>query len=59
MPLLLSVKAAATHIGVQYRQLLAAVNAGEIPTYRLRRSRELVDVQEIMALMRKQGAEKH
>ncbi|MEC8664473.1 MAG: hypothetical protein VXY16_03270 [Pseudomonadota bacterium] len=54
-PRLLNIKEAALHIGVHYRQLLDSVSDGTIPTYRLHKSRKLVDVDEVVAIMREQG----
>ena len=45
----------ARKIGVPYRQLLEAVNAGIIPYYRLGNSHRLVRPSEVIALMRNEG----
>ena len=49
---LLTIKKAASIIGVQYRQLLEAVKCGDIPHYKIKSSRMLVSVPEIMAIMK-------
>lgn len=51
-PLLTSIKEAARQIGVEYRQLLRAVNDGNIPHYRLGTGVRLVDVSEILQVMK-------
>lgn len=52
---LLTIKKAATEIGVQYRQLLDAVNNGTVPHYKLGKSRMLVSVPEVIAIMKTQN----
>lgn len=54
-PELLTVKKAATIIGVQYRQLLNAVHCGDVPHYKIGKSRQLVNVQEVVAVMKQDG----
>ncbi len=49
---LLSLRQAAKAIGVQYRQLLNAVNEGLVPYYKLRKGRMLVSVSEVISIMR-------
>ena len=49
---LLPIRRAAEHIGVQYRQLLEAVNEKIVPHYKLRKSRMLVSVSEVISIMR-------
>ena len=49
---LLTIKKAAQEIGIQYRQLLDAVNEGTVPHYRLRKSRKLVSIPEIIEIMK-------
>ncbi len=50
-PMFVTIKEASKIIGLQYRQLLVAANQGEIPTYRLRKSRRLVRVEEVISMM--------
>lgn len=47
-PYLLTIKQAAIRLGIQYRQLLDATNAGEIPYYQIGKSRRLVSVSEVL-----------
>lgn len=49
---LLPIRRAAKAIGVQYRQLLNAVNEKLVPHYKLRKSRMLVSVSEVISIMR-------
>mgnify|MGYP003579950388 CR=1 FL=1 len=58
-PALLPIKRAAEVIGLEYRQLLSAANEGLIPTYRLRTSRYLVNVAEVISVMKVKGSEQH
>jgi len=51
-PKLLPINKAAEVIGVHYRQLLDAVNEGEIPHYRIKKSHRLVSVPEVLAIMK-------
>jgi len=55
-PRLYTVKEAALLIGVQYRQLLSSVSDGTVPHYQLKKSRRLVDPDEVLAAMQKQEA---
>lgn len=55
MPELLPIKKAASLIGVQYRQLLNAVNSGDVPHYKIGTSRQLVNLAEVVAIMKKNG----
>ena len=55
VPRLLPIKAAATELGLEYRQLLSAVNEGLVPHYRLRTSRLLVSISEVIAVMKIEG----
>ena len=50
-----TIKSAAEIIGVQYRQLLDAVNDKTIPCYRINKSRRLVDIEEVVSIMRAQA----
>lgn len=50
-----TIKEAASALGVQYRQLLDAVNDGTVPCYRIKKSRRLVSVPEILEIMKSQG----
>lgn len=52
---LLSVRAAASALGVQYRQILEAVNTGKIPHYRLQKSRRYVRLDEVLTIMKQQA----
>lgn len=54
-PIFLSIKAAAYELGLSYRTLLEAVNAGVVPHYKLRNSRMLVLVPEVVAIMKNGG----
>lgn len=49
---LVTLPQAAKEIGIQYRQLLEAAKAGEIPCYRLKSSRLLVSVSEVISCMK-------
>jgi excisionase family DNA binding protein len=52
---LYTIKQAANHLGVQYRQLLDAVNDGTIPHYKIGKSRRLLNKNEVLTLMKVQG----
>lgn len=52
---LYTLKQAASIIGVEYRQLLTAVNEGKVAHYQLGRSRRLVSIPEVIAAMKSQG----
>lgn len=54
-PIFLTIKAAAYKLGLSYRNLLEAVNAGVIPHYKLQNSRMLVSVTEVVAIMKNDG----
>lgn len=56
---LLTIKQASICIGVQYRQLLEAVNNGTVPFYQLHKSRKLVSVPEILEVMKIEHEEKN
>lgn len=47
-----TIKSAAEIIGVQYRQLLESCNDGTIPCYRINKSRRLVNIEEVVSIMR-------
>ncbi len=49
---LVSIKKAAYLIGIDYKQLLRAANAGELPLYKLGNSYRFVLVSEVLACMR-------
>ncbi len=49
---LLPLKQAALKLHVNYRQLLDAVNCGDVPTYRLRKGRRLVNLNQIIEIMK-------
>ena len=51
-PMLVTIKEASKIIGLQYRQILTAANEGQIPIYRLHKSRRLVNVSEVISLMK-------
>jgi excisionase family DNA binding protein len=51
----LTIKGAATALGVRYWLLLGAVNNGDIPCYRLGNSRRRVRLSEIEAVMAAAG----
>lgn len=55
-PHLVTIKKASEIIGVQYRQILNALHEGIIPHYRLGNSRMLVNVSEVISIMRNNGA---
>lgn len=57
-PRLLPLRKAAAEIGIDERQLRNAIKEKLIPHYRLRKSRTLVSVQEVIAIMKSQGEEK-
>lgn len=48
---LLTLKQAAEAMGIPYRPLLDAANAGQVPCYRLGQSRRMVFVSEVLASM--------
>lgn len=50
-----TIKKAACLIGVQYRQLLDAVNTNLVPHYKIGSSRKLVNVSEVIAIMKADG----
>ena len=50
-----TIKSAAEIIGVQYRQLLESCNDGTVPCYRIKKSRRLVDIEEVVSIMRTQA----
>lgn len=52
LPELFTVKKAAAKIGIQYRALLDAVNQGTVPHYRLGKSRQMVNVTEVIKIMK-------
>tara|TARA_R110002124_G_scaffold149220_1_gene315068 strand:+ start:216995 stop:217225 length:231 start_codon:yes stop_codon:yes gene_type:complete len=52
---LLPIPKAAKIIGVQYRQLLDAVETGNVPHYQLGKSRRLVSVPEVVSIMQTRG----
>lgn len=51
-PELVTVKKAASILGVQYRQLLLSINLSEIPHYRIQKSRRMVRLDEVLAAMK-------
>ena len=51
-PILVTIKEASKIIGIQYRQILIAADEGTIPVYKLHNSRRLVNVSEVISLMR-------
>lgn len=53
---LVTVRQAAETIGVNYRQLLCAVNERVIPSYRMKRSRTLVKISEVISCMAQPSA---
>ena len=58
IPQLFTIKYAAKQIGMQYRQLLDAVNSGEIPHYRIGKGRRLVSISEVIRLAKCHGGTK-
>jgi hypothetical protein len=54
-PELLTIKKTALVIGVQYRQLLEAVNLGTVPHYQIEKSRKLLNPAEVIAIMKNDG----
>jgi hypothetical protein len=52
-----TVSKAAQIIGVQYRQLLDAVNTNLIPHYKIGHSRRLVNISEVIAIMKTDGGQ--
>lgn len=46
---LLTIKQAAKVLGIEYRQLLRGVEAGQIPFYQIGKSRRMVRVSEILS----------
>lgn len=50
-----TIRQAADRIGLNYRQLLNAVNDGAVPHYRLGKSRMMVSLPEVLAIMQVQG----
>lgn len=52
LPELQTIRKAAAIIGVEYRHLLEAVQNGEVPVYRLGKSRRLVRVPEVLEIMK-------
>lgn len=52
---LYTIRQAADQIGLNYRQLLQAVNDGIVPHYRLGKSRMMVSLPEVLAIMQVQG----
>ncbi len=54
-PKLHTIKQAAKIIGVQYRAVLQAVHDGTIPHYKIGKSRMLVSVPEVVAIMKNDG----
>lgn len=56
-PRLLSIREAALHLGVEYRQLLISVSNGSVPHYRLHKSIRLVDPNEVVDIMKHTGGD--
>jgi len=56
-PELVPIKTAAKQLNLHYRQLLSSIQEGLVPTYRLRRGRTLVSVEEIKSIMKRHGGE--
>lgn len=54
-PYLFTIKEASKRLGIQYRQLLDAVNADEIPYYQVGKSRRLVALSEVLETIKKQN----
>lgn len=52
---LYTVKQAASLLGVQYRQVLQSLNNGQIPHYRIHKSRRMVRLDEVLAVMKQQA----
>ena len=50
-----TIKEGASCLGVQYRQLLDAVNDGTVPCYRIKKSRRLISVPEVLEIMKLKG----
>lgn len=53
-PYLFTIKEAAKRLGIQYRQLLDAANANEIPYYQIGKSRRLVSLSEVLAFTKRE-----
>jgi len=49
---LITLKKASELSGIPYRQILSACNTGEIPYYQISKSRRLVDIAEVISIMR-------
>lgn len=49
---LMTIKKASAALGIEYRQLIRGVEAGQIPFYRVGTSRRLVRLSEVLASMR-------
>ena len=56
-PYLFTVKEASKRLGIQYRQLLDAVNAGMIPYYQIGKSRRMVSLSEVLVFIKHQPKE--
>lgn len=52
-PYLFTIREASKRLGIQYRQLLDAVNAEQIPYYQIGKSRRLVSLSEVLKSIKK------
>ena len=52
-PYLFTIREASKRLGIQYRQLLDAVNAKQIPYYQVGKSRRLVSLSEVLNSIKK------
>jgi hypothetical protein len=55
---LLTIKQTAVALHIEYRQLLAAVHAGQLPFYSIHNSRKMLLPSEVLAFMRKTSQKK-
>ena len=54
-PKLYTLKEASKLTRIPYRQILSACNAGEIPYYKIRQSRKMILINEVMAAIKNDG----